>query len=972
MEDWTRHVPVVAAVVTVALSASATQHSPPSPVTASSVYDQRYLPNYAVDGNPKTRWASRGANARGEWLLIDFGKSVPIEHISINWERAYAVDYDLQTADDGKTWQTVARKRGCTLGVHTFDQLEAQGRFLRVFCTRHGQFGLYSIWELNFGAASAADRALAEQQETVAATRRRAAAALEGQFRNICRKSGIEKLIFAIRENGRDGHWYANFGYYAQDENSMCYGVQGRLCVLDVRTKQLTTLINDPTGTIRDPAVHYDGKRILFSWRKGGTRVFHLYEIDVEGANLRQLTHSDYDDIEPTYLPDGGVMFISSRCKRWVNCWLTQVGVLYRCDANGQNVRRISANVEHDNTPWVLPDGRVLYQRWEYVDRSQVHYHHLWTTNPDGSGQMAYFGNMHPGSVFIDAKPIPGTRDVLLIDSPGHGRREHSGFMATVSQRQGPDERQQLQRFTGENYRDPYPLTESLFLAALGRQLMLVDRNGMAHPFYTLPEGAFSSAALHEPRPIMARARECVVANRVDEHKTTGRLILADVYQGRNMDGVKRGEIKQLLVLESLPKPINYTGGMEPMSYGGTFTLARIVGTVPVEDDGSAHMELPADRAFYLVALDAEERSVKRMQSFLTVMPGETTGCVGCHEPRTEAPPNRAPRGRLQAAERPPTKPVPVPGVPDVFEFARDIQPVLERHCVCCHRPEKRSGGVLLTGDRGPMFSHSYFALSAHCQISDGRNRPRSNYAPRTIGDCASPLVTKLTGGHHDLAAPASDLRLVRYWINAGAAWLGTYAGLGTGMIGGYAQNKIDRRDTQWPSVKAAQDVLQRRCTSCHNGDLVLPSSPSDNQGMPPWAVRYGDPRLRLSRHILYNLSTPEKSGLLLAPLAPKAGGWGMPRKDKDGKTTEVHAVFADTSDPDYATLLESVRHTKRELERSKRFDMPGFKPRPEYIREMKRYGVIAPGFELQKDDIDVYDTDQRYWQSQWYRPKEP
>ena len=160
----------------------------------------------------------------------------------------------------------------------------------------------------------------------------------------------------------------------------------------------------------------------------------------MDGSGLRQLTDGPYDDIEPAYLPDGGIVFVSSRCRRWVNCWLTQVAVLHRCDADGSNLRALSANVEHDNTPWPLPDGRVLYQRWEYVDRSQVDYHHLWTANPDGTAQMVYYGNLHPGIVMIDAKPIPGTPKVVAIFSPGHGHREHDGAITVVDPRYGPDD----------------------------------------------------------------------------------------------------------------------------------------------------------------------------------------------------------------------------------------------------------------------------------------------------------------------------------------------------------------------------------------------------------------------------------------------------------------------------------------------------------------------------------------------------
>ena len=208
--------------------------------------------------------------------------------------------------------------------------------------------------------------------------------------------AGVDEIIFACRQLNYDPHWYANFGYYAENADRKAYRAMGRLCKLNLRTAQVTVLLDDPQGTVRDPQVHYDGRKILFSYRKGGSENFHLYEINADGGGLRQLTDGPYDDIEPTYLPDGAIVFCSARCNRWVGCWLTHVAILYRCDADGSNIRPISSNSEHENTPWPLPDGRVLYQRWEYVDRSQVHYHHLWTTNPDGTGQMVYYGNLHP------------------------------------------------------------------------------------------------------------------------------------------------------------------------------------------------------------------------------------------------------------------------------------------------------------------------------------------------------------------------------------------------------------------------------------------------------------------------------------------------------------------------------------------------------------------------------------------------
>ena len=217
------------------------------------------------------------------------------------------------------------------------------------------------------------------------------------------------------------------------------HGERGRLCRLNLRTKELTTLIDDPEGAVRDPQVHYDGKKILFSYRKGGELNYNLCEIDIDGRNLRRLTDDQWDDIEPTYLPDGRIMFCSSRCKRWVNCFLTQVGTVYACDGDGSNIRMISSNNEHDNTPWPMPDGRVIYTRWEYVDRSQMGFHHLWAMNADGTNQTVFFGNLYHDWLMIDAKPIPGTdNQIVAVFSPNHGRQEHAGVITVVSPKDGP------------------------------------------------------------------------------------------------------------------------------------------------------------------------------------------------------------------------------------------------------------------------------------------------------------------------------------------------------------------------------------------------------------------------------------------------------------------------------------------------------------------------------------------------------
>jgi hypothetical protein len=442
--------------------------------------------------------------------------------------------------------------------------------------------------------------------------------------------------------------------------------------------------------------------------------------------------------------------------------------------------------------------------------------------------------------------------------------------------------------------------------------------------------------------------------------------VLADVYRGRSMAGVARGEIKKLLVLESLPKPINFTGGMDPLTYGGSFTLERVLGTVPVQPDGSAVVQLPALRSVFFVALDENDVAVKRMHSFLTVQPGEVTGCVGCHEPRTESLAAANPMASLPSR---PSRIEPIEDCPDVFDFPRDIQPILDRLCVDCHgyqatdRGGPYAGGIVLSGDRGPMFSHAYFSMTIHQLFTDNRNRPVSNLAPRSMGSAASRILTMLDGSHYDVQATEHQRRMLRLWIDVGAPYPGTYAALGCGSIGGYAANQLVNVDTGWPTTQAGAEVIGRRCAGCHQGDRALPRSISDECGLSFWRFSIDDPRLKLSRHIVFNLSQPERSLLLLAPLAPAEGGFGLCR-DPAGQPA---SVFAAVSDADYQPLLQMVAAGRTELERIKRFDMPGFQPRPQYLRELRRYGILSPDHPADAA-VDPYQLDRLYWKSLWHQ----
>lgn len=817
---------------------------------------------------------------------------------------------------------------------------------------------------------------------------------------------GIEEIVFAVRKRGIDGHWYANFGYYASspDDRPFHPHAGGRLDVLNLKTGGIRTLFEDKKGSVRDPFVDYDAQKILFSYLPADEEHYHLYEIRLDGTGLRQITSGPWDDIEPIYLPDGDILFCSSRAKRWVQCWLVQVATIHRCGPDGDDIRPLSCNAEQDNTPWVLPNGQILYMRWEYVDRNEVSYHHLWTMNPDGTRQTVYYGNQKPGITMIDAKPVPGTDRVIASFSSGHGHQEHYGVLALLDAKLGPDVEENIELIPNPDtpgefsnvYADPWAFSENLFMAAHYSELRLIDRSGDYEVLHRLsPEEAKGEYWIGEPRPVMKREREPIVADSTDPSKAVGTLILTNIYSGRRMKGVPKGTVKELLLLETLPKPIHYSGWMEQMSHRGTFTLERILGTVPVTPEGAACFEVPANRPVFFIAMDHEGRAVKRMHSFTSVMPGETTSCVGCHEVRTETTSNDYRNELFALIKKGPDPITPVEGVPEVFDYPRDIQPILDRHCLECHNPRRSDGGVDLSGSWTPLYTHSYMELGIREMFGDNRNRAESDFPPYAIGSCASSLYRMIEEEHAGVRLSADEKKRIHYWLEAGANYAGTYAANACGQIGWYYTEVNQNDDRDWPETAAMEETIRRRCDVCHGGE----NRRSDGTpGFIPHRLSEDEPGKHLldgyvKRNLVFDLTRPEDSKVLLAPLSPDAGGLGLCKPfNKTGGGKEIDAsgtdasgtgggngtdadakpVFADRDDPDYRAILAGIRRGRDYiLHESNRFGMTRFVPAPSYAREMIRYGVLPPDHDV-STPIDPYRIDEEYWKSFWYRPDAP
>ncbi len=798
----------------------------------------------------------------------------------------------------------------------------------------------------------------------------------------------VDEIIFCQRGN-TGWHWYETFGYVCYNPNSSkAARGPGVMYALNLKTKEVRIIFQDldgRTGVMRDPDVSWDGKKILFSYKRNDRPNFLLYEINADGTGLRQLTESDkYDDIEPVYLPDGNIMFGSSRSKRWVPCFTTQVATLYHCDADGKNIRMISSNVEHDNTPWVLNDGRVLYTRWEYVMRGVMAFHHLWTMNPDGTGQMVFYGNSFQGTLMIDAKHIPNSEKIVAVFSPWHGGPEHNGTIAILDPTKGPDImegvvdiiapkgivwdppdwRKDMKQYPAQGeWRDPYAISEDCIFAAIRDKIVLLDGEGNYEVVYELPGGG-GGLMLHEPRPLSPRPRPTVIPDKTNLAKADGNFVLQDVYIGRNMEGVERGSIKKLLIVEELPKPVSFSDVVEPMI--GQHNLQRILGTVPVHPDGSANFMAPAVRSLVFLALDENDVCVKPMRSFTSVMPGEVFSCVGCHERRTDVPPESNMMA-LDALQQPPAQIEPVkPVIPyNILDWPRDIQPILDQHCVKCHNTEKYAGKTILTGDNGPITTLSYEFIRGNRGMYD-QGGSAGNVDPYKAGSASSEILKYFSGKHHDAKVSPEQYRIMQLWTDTGGTYAGTYAALSSGVIGWYRKSDAAQENASTPEelLKAEVDIVSRRCDSCHD---PKGRSKKDRKNMKKLQTEFFPDRLLHRRGV--NLTHPEKSLVLVAPLSKEAGGLGL-CKGKDKPESPV--PYTSKDDPDYKKSLEIIQQLQAQFQQTNRFFMEDFVPNPNYLREMKRYDVLPGDFEFSREmDFDPYEVDDKYFHSLWWEPRE-
>jgi hypothetical protein len=507
-------------------------------------------------------------------------------------------------------------------------------------------------------------------------------------------------------------------------------------------------------GNFTTLSLAYDAETIYFAFAlrakgkpnyySGQRQCFHIFAMDVNSSQIRQLTHGNDDDFDPCPLPDGGIAFMSSARGGFTRCnnpWEPlPAHTLHRLDPSLTQRRVLSFHETSEWHPSVLHDGRIVYIRWDYVDRSAANFHGLWIANPDGSAPMALFGNY---TMRINAcyqpRAIPNSQKLIFLAGAHHADVGGSLVMLdpqriALDPETGQDSLEAIEALTPEvcfpeapgwpnsYFHSPWPLSENYYLVAFSFDplpgmgpkvkqdtetgLYYFDRFGNMELLYR--QKGISSMY---PIPLEARPVPPVVPSTLDEHLgDEGEFLLSNVRESHFSLPEER-HIVALRVFQVLPKSRTHVANEPRIGHANAESARMLLGTVPVEPDGSAYFRAPARKPLYFQAVDQTGRAVQSMRSVTYLQPGERRGCVGCHEHRQQINPSRM--GRVQAMRRAPSRIEPGPSGTRPFSFPQLVQGLLDSHCVRCHDgatgPDKSP--LVLTGEPAGPFTQSYASL---------------------------------------------------------------------------------------------------------------------------------------------------------------------------------------------------------------------------------------------------------------------
>jgi len=540
-------------------------------------------------------------------------------------------------------------------------------------------------------------------------------------------------------------------------ENSAVHG--GKLLLLNsldpsTSTKQLAPQ-KGVSGAFWRPDLSFDGTKVLYCMKDSTRKGYNIYEVGIDGKSYRQVTDGDYNDLDPIYAPDGNMIFTTSRCNHYLRCGNAgyRMFILARSNMNGENIYFISSNIEADFTPVFLPDGRILYTRWEYIDKSVLRIQSLWTVNPDGTNPQTYWGNQSTWpDMLMNARPIPNTDKVVFNASAHHDI--YGGPLGVVNYSEGTNYPDGLYNLTNEvpwlevgagpedyyynndfsapqcymAFQTPYPISENYMLVSARKgtnfntrqdpslpnfDLYLMDFDGNMELIYRGENNIFYAQPQRErelPMNIPSSVKWSGKMKKASQEAEWGTLYSSNIYED---SGIPKGKVKSLRILEvealtycdgyqtqhqerlpfvksgAIPQDYHYGYGETVVSLLMDDTPKRIWGTVPVEKDGSVNFKVPPVKGIYFQLLDENGLALQTMRSSTHVMPGEVRGCYGCHATKVQTPKSAM---RPTALKRKPSEITPPSWGDSTISFSRFVQPILDKHCISCHSGSEPKG----------------------------------------------------------------------------------------------------------------------------------------------------------------------------------------------------------------------------------------------------------------------------------------
>ena len=574
-------------------------------------------------------------------------------------------------------------------------------------------------------------------------------------------------------------------------------GHDSTIDTLDLKTGRMELVYQpkDPS-IILDLDLEYDAKKMIFSSIAAKDKKWHIFEVGADGKNLRQITPTSeipIDNYDPVYLPDGKIIFESTRCFAGVPCVAgnKQVANSFVMNADGTGVRQLTFEQDHNWNPTVMPEsGKVMYTRWEYTDSAHYFTRILMTMNPDGTNQQSYYGtnSFWPNSMFY-TRPIPGKPSQFVTIVSGHhgtkksgrlilfdvekGRRETAGVIHEIpfsGRKVKPTIKDKLVDGVWPQFLNPYPINDKFFLVACKKSpkhkwgIYLVDTFDNMLKLKELP-----NANLGEPIPLRKTKRPPKIRSKVNVKAKDASAYIVDIYQGPGLKGIPRGKVKKLRLFAW---HYSYTkmGGHMNVAIEGGWEPKRILGTVPVEKDGSAHFKIPANTPIAIQPLDENGRALQIMRSWFVAMPGERISCVGCHESQSDG----TPTPKTIALYRKPSPITPWKGPVRGLSFERDIQQVLDKYCVSCHSGMNPNIPNFKDVSRRRNWTESYIQLHPYVR----RPGPESDYHllnPMEYHPSTSELVQMLQKGHHGVKLDRDSWDRLYTWIDMNVPCFGTW-----------------------------------------------------------------------------------------------------------------------------------------------------------------------------------------------------